>query len=71
VDDAIKFTILLGIVSYFRMTYEDARSITGTYLAILEASATIVGFVAGFGELLGYTLFVSGYFADKADDIRQ
>ena len=48
------------------MTYEAARSITGPYLATLGASAALVGFVAGFGELLGYSLrLVSGYLADK------
>jgi hypothetical protein len=68
VGDAMKFIILLGIVSLpADMTYEGARSITGPYLAILGASATLVGFVVGFDELLGYTLrFVSGYFADKS-----
>ncbi len=48
------------------MTYEGARSITGPYLALLGANAATVGFVAGFGELVGYALrFVSGYLADK------
>lgn len=63
----IKFVILLGIVSLFAdMTYEGARSITGPYLAILGANAAVVGFVAGFGELLGYSLrFLSGYVADR------
>lgn len=64
---AYKFVILIGIVSLFAdMTYEGARSITGPYLAILGANAAIVGFVAGFGELIGYVLrLVSGYFADR------
>jgi hypothetical protein len=45
VNDAMKFIILLGIVSLLAdMTYEGARSITGPYLAILGASATLVGF---------------------------
>ncbi len=48
------------------MTYEGARSIIGSYLALLGANAATVGFVAGFGELVGYALrFVSGYLADK------
>lgn len=48
------------------MTYEGARGINGPYLGSLGASATIVGFVAGFGELLGYSLrFFSGFLADK------
>src|SRR5512147_2366421 len=48
------------------MTYESARSITGPYLALLGASATVVGFVSGFGELAGYALrLVSGYVSDR------
>ena len=66
-NHAFKFIILLGIVSLLAdMTYEGARSITGPYLAILGASATVVGFVSGFGELIGYTLrLVSGYISDR------
>jgi MFS family permease len=64
---ALKFVILLGVVSLFAdMTYEGARSITGPYLAILGASGTVVGVVAGFGELIGYGLrLVSGYIGDR------
>lgn len=64
---AMKFIILIGIVSFFSdMTYEGARSITGPYLALLGANAVVVGFVAGFGEWIGYGLrLVSGYLADK------
>jgi len=64
---ALKFVILLGIVSLFAdTTYEGARSITGPYLAVLGASGTIVGIVVGFGELIGYSLrLVSGYISDK------
>src|SRR6266571_519373 len=64
---AIKFVILLGVVSLFSdMTYEGARSITGPYLSVLGASATVVGIVAGFGELVGYALrLVSGYLSDR------
>jgi MFS family permease len=59
--------VLLGVVSLFAdMTYEGARSITGPFLAVLGASATVVGIVAGFGELVGYGLrLVSGYVADR------
>lgn len=54
---AFKFVILLGVVSLFAdMTYEGARSTTGPFLALLGASGTIVGIVAGFGELIGYGL---------------
>ena len=64
---ALKFVIHLGVVSLFAdMTYEGARSITGPYLATFGASGAVVGFVAGFGELVGYALrLVSGYLADR------
>lgn len=64
---ALKFVILLGVVSLFAdMTYEGARSITGPYLALLGAGAAAVGVVSGFGELIGYALrLASGYLADR------
>lgn len=64
---ALKLVVLLGVVSLFAdMTYEGARSITGPYLALLGASATAVGIVAGLGELIGYALrLASGYWADR------
>jgi MFS family permease len=64
---ALRFVVLIGVVSFFAdMTYEGSRSITGPYLALLGASATIVGIVAGGGELLGYTLrIVSGRLSDS------
>lgn len=64
---ALKFVVLIGVVSLFAdMTYEGARSITGPYLAVLGASGTIVGIVAGFGELVGYGLrLVSGNISDR------
>ncbi len=65
---ALKFVIFLGIVSLFAdMTYEGARSISGQYLAILGASGTVVGIVAGFGEFIGYGFrLVSGYISDRS-----
>ena len=64
---ALKFVVLIGIISLFAdMTYEGARSITGPYLAVLGASGTAVGIVAGFGELVGYGLrLVSGFISDR------
>jgi MFS family permease len=64
---AIRFVVLVGIVSLFAdLTYEGSRSITGPYLAVLGASATAVGVVAGGGELLGYALrLVSGRISDS------
>lgn len=62
-----KFIILVGVVSLFSdMTYEGARSITGPFLGVLNASATVVGIVAGLGEFIGYALrLVSGYLTDR------
>ena len=67
VGRATRFVIFIGIVSLFAdMTYESARSINGPFLAVLGASATVVGIVAGLGELLGYALrFFSGRLADR------
>lgn len=64
---AFRFVLIIGIVNLFAdMAYEGGRSITGPFLGSLGASATIVGVVAGLGELLGYSLrSISGYFADK------
>lgn len=64
---AVRVIVLFGIVSLFGdITYEGARSITGPYMAILGASAGIVGLVSGLGEFLGYGLrLASGYFADR------
>jgi MFS family permease len=64
---AWKFIILVGVVSLFSdMTYEGARSITGPFLGLLNASATVVGIVAGLGEFLGYGLRLgSGYLTDR------
>lgn len=63
---ALRFVILIGILSFFGdFTYEGSRSILGPYLSSLRTSATIVGFVLGFGELLGYGLrLLSGRWAD-------
>lgn len=64
---ALRFVLLLGVVSFFAdMTYEGSRSIVGPFLGVLGASATVVGIVAGSGELLGYSLrLVSGRLSDR------
>lgn len=66
-DAALKFVVLLGVVSLFAdMTYEAARSITGPFLALLGASGAAVGVIAGGGELAGYALRLwSGRLADR------
>ena len=65
---ALQFVVIIGIANFFAdFTYEGARGVIGPFLGSLGASAAIIGFVAGFGELLGYSLrSVSGYFADKS-----
>lgn len=58
---------MMGVVSLFGdTTYEGGRAIVGQFLLTLGASATAVGFTAGFGELAGYGLrSIFGYLADK------
>ena len=52
---ALAFIVALGVVSLFAdMAYEGMRGISGPFLGLLGASAGIVGFVAGLGELAGY-----------------
>jgi predicted MFS family arabinose efflux permease len=65
---AIRFVLMIGALSFFAdFTYEGSRSILGPYLAVLGASAFVVGVVTGFGELLGYGLrLVSGRWADAS-----
>jgi predicted MFS family arabinose efflux permease len=65
---ALHFVLIIGIANFFAdFTYEGARGIVGPFLGSLGASAAIVGFVAGLGELMGYGLrSISGYFADKS-----
>src|SRR5437016_10652401 len=64
---AFRFVLVLGIANFFAdMTYEGARSVTGPFLGTLGASAAVVGFTAGLGELLGYTLrSISGIISDR------
>jgi len=64
---ALKFVVLIGVVSFFAdFTYEGARSVTGPFMAVLGANGTIVGIVAGLGELFGYGLrLVSGKLSEK------
>src|SRR5438067_11925361 len=67
IKSALGFVLIIGIVNFFAdLTYGGARWFVGPFLGSLGASAAIVGFVGGFGELIGYALrSVSGYFADK------
>ena len=64
---ALRFVVFLGMVSLFAdITYEGARGITGPLFRDLGATAAQLGFVAGFGELCGFTLrLASGSLADR------
>jgi MFS family permease len=64
---AFRFVFVMGIANLFAdMTYEGARSVTGPFLGTLGASAAVVGFTAGLGELIGYSLrSISGLLSDK------
>jgi MFS family permease len=63
---ALKFVLTIGVLSFFAdFVYEGSRSIVGPYLGSLQASAAVIAFVAGFGELAGYVLrLASGRLAD-------
>jgi hypothetical protein len=65
---AYRFVVIIGIANFFAdMTYEGARSVTGPFLQMLGASAAVVGFTAGFGELLGYALrSAAGFVGDRS-----
>ena len=67
ISSAMIFIILFGIVSLFSdMTHEGASSIRGAYLSLLGASAGVIGFVSGLGELVGYSMrYVFGRLTDK------
>lgn len=66
-SQAMLFIVLFGIVSLFSdMTHEGASSIRGAYLALLGASAGTIGFISGFGELVGYSMrYVFGKITDR------
>ena len=63
----LAFVIAFGVVSLFAdMAYEGMRGISGPFLASLGASGTVVGAIAGVGELFGYLLrLVSGRIAER------
>ncbi len=67
ISQAMIFIILFGIVSLFSdMTHEGASSIRGAYLSLIGASAGVIGFISGLGELIGYSMrYVFGKLTDK------
>ncbi len=67
VKSSYKMIVFFGIVSLCGdIVYEGARSIAGPFLFSLGATAVVVGFVSGIGEVLSYGLrFFSGYIADR------
>lgn len=66
-SQAMLFILLFGIVSLFSdVTHEGADSIRGVYLSLLGASAGVIGFVSGLGELIGYSMrYVFGRLTDR------
>lgn len=64
---ALHFIVLMGVVSLFSdVTHEGGKSIIGAYLNLSGAPAAAIGFIAGFGELLGYSLrYITGRIADR------
>ena len=67
INGAVAFIFMFGIVSLFSdMTHEGASSIRGAYLSLLGASAGVIGFVSGLGEMIGYSMrYVFGRLTDK------
>ncbi|MDD3882609.1 MAG: MFS transporter [Eubacteriales bacterium] len=67
-SQAMLFIVLFGIVSLFSdMTHEGASSIRGAYFSLLGASAGTIGFISGFGELVGYSMrYLFGRLTDKS-----
>jgi MFS family permease len=65
--NAFRFIIAIGFVSLFAdMTYEGARSVVGPFLKDLGATATQVGIIAGFGEMIAASLrLFTGRLADR------
>lgn len=64
----LRFVVAFGVVSMLAdFVYEGARSITGPYLATLDASATVVGAVTGAGEAVAlvFRLF-TGRLSDRS-----
>lgn len=54
---ALCLVLAIAVLSFFAdLIYAGVRSVLGPYLALLGASATVVGVVTGFRELLGHGL---------------
>ena len=64
---AWRFLVLMSVVAMLGdVSYEGARSISGRYVSLLGASATVVAVVAGLGELAGSALRIwTGKLADR------
>ena len=64
----LRLVVMLGVVSLLSdMTYEGARSVSGTVPRLLGAGAVVVAAFRRFGELIGYGLrLVSGYLTERS-----
>jgi len=65
--NAFLFLLLLGVISLLSdFTHEGARSIYGSYLGLIGASALVISFTSGLGEFIGQAFrLVTGPIADK------
>jgi MFS family permease len=65
--NAFLFLMLLGVISLLSdFTHEGARSIYGSYLGLIGASALVISFTSGLGEFIGQAFrLVTGPIADK------
>ncbi len=65
--NAFLFLLLLGFISLLSdFTHEGARSIYGSYLGLIGASALVISFTSGLGEFIGQALrLITGPIADK------
>jgi MFS family permease len=64
---AFLFLLLLGIISLLSdFTHEGARSIYGSYLGLIGASALVISFISGLGEFIGQAFrLITGPIADR------
>jgi MFS family permease len=64
---AFQLIVMFGVISLLGdMVYEGARSVNGSFLKTLGATAALAGFISGLGEWLGYGIrLASGLISDK------
>ena len=65
---AFLLVLMFGVISLFsNMDYQASRSLNGSFLGELGASAIIVGLITGLAEFLGFSLrLLTGFLMDKS-----